>query len=876
MKNLLLIDGFSIINRAFYGVPPLTNYQGLPTNAVFGFINIMLKALEEESADYIQVAFDLKAPTFRHKIFDGYKGTRKPMPEELHQQVPLVKEALKAMGIPFVSLEGYEADDIIGTIAKNSQAEGFHVSILSGDRDLLQLADENIKIRLPKTSKGKTMIETYYPKDVFEKYGVTPIEFIDLKALMGDTSDNIPGVPGIGEKTATAIIEKFTSIEEAYNHIDEIKPPRAKKNLEEFYEQAVLSKVLATIDTKVPITYDIENAHIEDLFTQEAYELFSRLELKALLKKFDKSITNPINNELKFDYIQDFSSAEETFNKCNKFSRIGVAIAHDAEVLYGVAISYDQTNVFISCCGFISEEYLKNKLIELGKNCNISTINLKNQLDYLATDIQTNIDDLAIIGYLINALKSNYFYNDIAQEYLGISYQSKSEIMEKKSIKKISETEPELLMKIYCMESNVALQAFHDMYNKLLELKMENVYKVIELPIIFVLRSMEIQGIEINQKALKEYGDELQEKISELEIRIHKAAGEDFNINSPKQLGEILFVKMQLPSGKKTKTGYSTSADVLEKLAVEFPFVNDILEYRTLSKLKSTYADGLADYIESDHRIHGTFNQTITATGRLSSTEPNLQNIPIRMEIGRKIRKVFIPKKDYIFIDSDYSQIELRLLAHMSGDDTLIEAYNEDSDIHRITASKVFHTPLEEVTGTQRSNAKAVNFGIIYGISSFGLSRDLGITTKQAKKYIEDYFETYPSIKKYLNELVENAKNNGYAETILGRKRPIPELSSSNFMQRQFGERIAMNSPLQGTAADIIKIAMIRVYKKLKEKNLKSQLILQIHDELLIETAPNEEEIVREILQQEMCNAAELKVPLVIDTHKGYNWFEAK
>lgn len=876
MQNLLLIDGHSILNRAFYGIPMLTNHEGIHTNAVYGFINIMLKAVEDEKSDYIAVAFDLKAPTFRHKIFDAYKGTRKPMPEELHEQVPIIKDILKAMNIPVITMEGYEADDILGTLAKKNQKVGYNVVILSGDRDLLQLADEHIKIRLPKTIKGKTEIENYYPQDVFDKYQATPSEFIDLKALMGDSSDNIPGVPGIGEKTAMAIISKYHSIEEAFAHVDEITPTKAKNSLRDNFELAKLSKVLATIEINAPVDFEPESGSTERIFTEEAYNLFSRYELKSLLKYFDK--TNFKTKEFISEYsiVDDYFSVDSVFEKCKEAGRTGVAIAN-SDKMYGISVAYKENSVtFIPCCGLITEDFLTDKLKELALTSEIYTIGLKEKTDYISSEYKENIHDISLIAYLLNPLKSGYDYDDIAAEFLNMTVSSRTDLQGKKSIAELFENDWNTLAAIYGNEAYTAYMSFEIAYSRLEEAGMVDVYRNIELPVLYVLRSMEKEGIMVNKTALKQYGDELAVKIAELEKDIYELAGTEFNINSPKQLGEILFEKMGLPSGKKTKTGYSTSADVLEKLAESYPIVDKILEYRTLTKLKSTYADGLAEYIGPDNRIHGKFNQTITATGRISSTEPNLQNIPIRMELGRKIRKVFIPKEGCIFVDADYSQIELRLLAHMSGDDTLIEAYKEDSDIHKITASKVFNTPLDKVTPKQRSNAKAVNFGIVYGISSFGLSRDLSISRKEAKEYIDEYFKTYKTLKSYLDRLVTDAKEKGYSETIYGRRRPVPELASGNFMQRQFGERIAMNSPLQGTAADIIKIAMINVNNRLKNEKLKSKLILQIHDELLIETAVDEEERVRTILKEEMENAAELKVPLETDIHSGNNWFEAK
>ena len=860
MKKILLIDGHSILNRAFYGVPLLTNYEGIHTNAVYGFINIMLKALEDEQAEYIAVAFDLKAPTFRHKMYAEYKGTRKPMPAELHEQVPIIKEILCAMNIPVITMEGYEADDILGTLAKRSQTDGLEVSILSGDRDLLQLADEHIKIRLPKTIKGKTEIENYYPQDVLDKYGVTPQEFIDLKALMGDTSDNIPGVPGIGEKTATAIVSKYHSIENAHEHIDEITPTKAKNNLFEYYELAVMSKELATIMIDAPIDFDCEKAYIDNIFTPEVYELFKRYELKSLLKKFDAKTISTSNYFVPdINIISDLDSLEQLAKDIKETGYAGVSIDVPHGCITGLCLCISKTVYYVAVEGFITEGYICEVLKDISGVAELNFINLKDKIDFINPEINDKLQDIALMAYLVNPLKSDYNYITIAKEYLELDFIENQSQMER----------------LAC-EAYVACYAYDKLIEILKETCMLKVYNEIELPLVYVLRHMERNGIKVNKDALKSYGNELSDKITVLEKRIYEQAGEEFNINSPKQLGEILFVKLGLPSGKKTKTGFSTSAEVLEKLALDYPLVNDILEYRTLAKLKSTYADGLYDYIGLDDRIHSTFNQMITATGRISSTEPNLQNIPIRMEIGRKIRKVFIPKEGYSFVDADYSQIELRLLAHMSGDENLISAYNEDSDIHRITASKVFNVPLEEVTSTQRSNAKAVNFGIVYGISSYGLSQDLSISRSEAKEYIESYFKTYPGIKLYLDKIVADAKDKGYSKTLFGRRRPIPELSSSNFMQRQFGERIAMNSPLQGTAADIMKIAMINVYRRLINEGLKSKLILQIHDELLIETAPDEVEIVNRILIEEMSNAAKLKVMLLVDVNSGKDWYEAK
>ena len=884
MKKLVLIDGHSILNRAFYGVPELTNSEGLHTNAVYGFLNIMFKILDEEKPDYLTVAFDLSAPTFRHKMYGGYKGTRKPMPHELVEQVPLIKEALTDMNVCVVTKEGYEADDILGTLAKRAEAEGMIVSVVSGDRDLLQLATDNIKIRIPKTKKGTTEIEDYNTAQVVETYGVTPIEFIDMKALMGDASDNIPGVPGIGEKTAGAIISKYHSIENAYEHVDELTPNKAKNNLKEYYEQAQLSKTLATININTPLEYSFENAGLSDMFTKDAYQLFKRLEFKSILPRFEKNVESYNDDdelEKSFKIIEDLSDAEKVFTAFGMADSVGIFMVPDkSNGLFAVALSRtgdsgDGRTVYIPVGGFMTAEYLSDRTAELvhvlhenGKKA--CFINLKEQLDFLPIAESDGAEDAALMAYLLNPLKDTYQYDDIARDFLGLLVKSRADIMGKALYEESDKT-----YICACYNAYTAARAYKVLEQRLEDEDMAGLYENIEKPLVYALKEMESNGILVDKDGLIAYGDMLKERIAVVEKEVYELAGTQFNINSPKQLGEVLFGQMGLPGGKKTKTGYSTSADVLEKLAPEHPVVGKVLEYRQLTKLNSTYADGLLQYIGEDGRIHGKFNQTITATGRISSTEPNLQNIPIRMELGSRIRQVFIPKPGFVFLDSDYSQIELRILAHMSDDENLIAAYNSDEDIHRITASQVFNTPLNEVTKTQRSNAKAVNFGIVYGISSFGLSQDLSISKKEAAKYIEKYFETYPKVHEFLNGLVSSAKEKGYSVTMFKRRRPIPELSSSNFMQRSFGERVAMNAPIQGTAADIIKLAMIGVYHKLKELELKSKLILQVHDELLIETAKDEVDIVKSILDEQMKNAARLSVALVVDTNEGSNWLEA-
>ena len=881
MSKLVLIDGHSILNRAFYGVPDLTNAAGLHTNAIYGFLNILFKILDEESPDYLTVAFDVKAPTFRHEMFKEYKGTRKPMPEELREQVPVMKEVLQAMGIRIIEQAGYEADDLLGTIAKRAEAEGIDVSLVSGDRDLLQIATDRIRIRIPKTKGGRTEIENYYAADVEAKYQVNPVQFIDLKALMGDTADNIPGVPKVGEKTATDLMVQFGSLDGIYEHIDEVTKKSVKESLIQNKDLAYLSRELATIKLDSPLTYTLEEARVGNFFNEASYILFKKLDFKNLLNKFEKGVSNE-EISASFHLVENLAEVEALFTRVlsDKDRQIGLKVVKEAArhgELLGVALHLQEEGSFLVLKqGFLTEDYLKEKIALLGAQCRIATADIKSEYAYLQAQDTDRFFDVILAAYLLNPLKNDYTVEDIANEYLNLMLPEKGQAFGRLSFKDALNEKPEDFLRYCCFEAYVCAQAAVCLQQKLEETQMDRLMREIEMPLTLVLFSMEEEGIRVNPEALKDYGEALSGKITELEQEIYSEAGCEFNINSPKQLGEILFEKMGLPGGKKTKTGYSTAADVLEKLSGEYPVVKHILEYRRLTKLKSTYADGLAAYIEDENRIHSTFNQTITATGRISSTEPNLQNIPIRMELGRQIRKVFIPKDGYCFMDADYSQIELRVLASMSGDERLIEAYRSHADIHRTTASQVFHIPFEEVTDLQRRNAKAVNFGIVYGISSFGLSEDLSISRKEAAAYIEQYFETYPQVKQFIDSLVKDAKKNGYAVTLYGRRRPVPELFSSNFMQRSFGERVAMNSPIQGTAADIIKIAMIRVFERLKKEGLKSKLILQVHDELLIETALEEEEQVRMILEEEMVHASSLAVELEIDLHVGINWYEAK
>ncbi len=963
-KKIVLIDGHSILNRAFYGVPDLSNSEGLHTNAVYGFLNIMLKILEEEKPEYLAVAFDVNEPTFRHKMYKEYKGTRKPMPEELREQVPVIQEVLKAMGVPVIRQGGYEADDILGTLAKKAQSEGMEVSLVSGDRDLLQLASDKILIRIPKTKRGGTEIENYHTEDVVEKYGITPEQVIDMKGLMGDTADNIPGVPGIGEKTAGKILAAFPTIEEAYERIEEVEPKRARELLRANKELAILSKELATIKTDCEVEFSFEAAEYENLFTKEAFEWIKKLELKSLEKRFDEEVrSGAAKEEVSFERLitekevnsfieglfaakptvvsvgflgDEWSNAGAVQKKTKKKEARQMNLVFDEEdfslsvgeeekekeaeyPFLGLSISY-RNRENVTGCMFCSEELKAVFLLEQFKKVEEKTecivlsdwkncMHLTTPVERLSVgktapsqkafpddtfeEVETlfhKVFDVSIGAYLLNPLQDSYHVDDIAHSFFSQTILSYEDCFGKKRLDELwHETEyqefvkgttkkgeqVEKLVQYLGNLSYIPLLSYEEVKKGLEEKKMDSLMKEIEMPTAYYLYQMEREGVHADKDALVSMSKLLEEKMLALESDIYDIAGEEFNINSPKQLGVILFEKMKLPFGKKTKTGYSTSADILEKLKNEDPIVAKVLDYRQVSKLKSTYADGLPVFIEEDERIHGKFNQTITATGRISSTDPNLQNIPIRMELGREIRKVFQPKEGCVFLDADYSQIELRVLAHMSKDQDLIDAYLKHQDIHRSTASKVFHTPYEEVTELQRRNAKAVNFGIVYGISSFGLSQDLNIPKKEAQAYIDQYFATYPAVKEFIDGLVSQAKKHGYSETMFGRRRPMPEITSSNFARRSFGERVAMNAPIQGTAADIIKAAMIRVAGRLKKENLQSKIVLQVLDELLVEALEEEKEQVKQILLEEMPKAVTLSVPLEVEVMEGMDWKQA-
>ena len=876
MNKLLLIDGNSIMNRAFYGIPDMTTNDGRHTNAIYGFLNIILKVIEEEQATHICVAFDLKKKTFRHEMYEAYKGTRKGMPEELHEQMPRIKEILQAMHIRIVEQEGFEADDLIGTLSKKGEREGFAVTILSGDRDLLQLATDTVLVRIPKTKHGKTEVEDYYAKNVVETYGVTPLIFIDMKGLMGDTSDNIPGVPGIGEKTAAKLLAEYGDLDGVYAAVDSMKASRMKQNLIENKDLAYLSKTLATIKLDCPIPFEFSEATYHDPFNAEAYTLFEDLELKSFYKRF--SVEK--KEELTFEtvLIDDIDGYNALLAKLQKAKEVSFAwITQDGEAL-GVAVCMDLEHVYlIRFMMFITEAMVADNLLALSRDYQVqlACMHVKKLLSFLDFHEEDAVFDAGLAAYLLQPNQSEYEYDTLAKVYLDVTLPSEKEMLGKEKLGYFS-FEDERVQKWMAYQAIVPYKIKSVLREKLKETGMESLYDEMELPCLYALYEMEKNGIRVDGEALHQYGKKLRTRIEELTAEIHAMAGEEFNINSPKKLGEILFEKLGLKNGKKTKTGYSTSAEVLEKLKNAHPIIPKILEYRQLTKLNSTYAEGLAGYIRADGRIHGKFHQTVTVTGRISSADPNLQNIPTRMPLGREIRKVFIPEEGSVFVDADYSQIELRVLAHMSGDAALIAAYQADEDIHAITASQVFDVPLDQVDSTLRRKAKAVNFGIVYGISSFGLGQDLDISRKEAEGYIEKYFATYGKVKEFLDRTVEDAKKNGYTVTMFGRRRPIPELASSNFMTRSFGERAAMNAPVQGTAADINKIAMVRVNRRLKKEHLQSKLVLQIHDELIIETKKEEVEIVQKILVQEMMHAADLAVPLLVDANVGDSWYDAK
>lgn len=865
----MLVDGFSILFRSFYAMPPnMCAPDGTPTNAVYGFLSVLNREVEEESPDYLAVAFDLPAPTFRHKLYPEYKGTRKPAPPEFTAQIPVMRSLLEQMGIPIVAAEGWEADDILGTLAGQAEDLGYEVRVLSGDRDLLQTVTESTVVVIPKTKGGQTVYEHYSPADVLEAFGVTPKAFVELKALMGDASDNIPGLPGVGEKTAQRILAEFGTIENAHAHVDEVRPPKAAAAMRDSYDLALLSRTLATIRRDAPVRFDEEAFRMGDIYTPEAYETFKRLGFKSMLDRFGDVSVHGGTESAATEEVSD----TEGFLRALAGKDIAVSAVMRGGVFYGACVRSAGRSGFLS--RDLGEDTVRRTVSSAVENsASAATMDAKGLMKWIRRDLSAKMVDCVVAAYLLNPLKSDWDCESVASGFLGESIPSREELLGK-TLTML--TDQSAIERFAASESDVALRSAPVLLAALKDSGMLTLFREVEMPLTCVLASMENNGIFASRENLKEYSDKLGERIAELTAGIYAKAGQEFNINSPKQLGTVLFEKMGIPGARTTKTGYSTAEDVLEKLAPEHPIVADVLEYRSCAKLKSTYADALADYICRDGRIHTSFNQTVTATGRLSSSDPNLQNIPMKDEMGRRIRKCFRPAEGCVFVDADYSQIELRILAHMSGDENLIEAYRQSKDIHRTTASQIYRVPFEEVTDQMRRNAKAVNFGIVYGISSFGLSQGLSISRKEANDFIGQYFRAYPKIKDFLDGLVASAREKGYAESVYGRRRPIPELRASNFAQRSFGERAAMNSPIQGTAADVMKIAMNRVFRRLSADVPDARMVLQIHDEILVECAEADAGKVEGILRTEMPAAADFRVRLEVDCHTGRDWYEAK
>ena len=866
MKKLLILDSNSILNRAFYGVRYLSAKDGTPTNAIYGFLNILLKLIKEQEPDYICAAFDVKAPTFRHKQYEGYKAQRKPMPEGLAAQMPLAKDVLRAMDVTILEKEGYEADDIIGTVARLCEESEISCFIATGDKDDLQLASDKTKVILTVTKSGYNETIIYDDKAVKEKYHVTPTEFIDVKALMGDPSDNIPGVKGVGEKTAMSLIEKHHSIEYIYENIDDIGLKGAMlQKMKDGREMAFMSKELATINRNTPIEFNAEECVFDGFENNgELYEILKRLELNSIIKKLDLSGGDNVKeNE---DIFKDFSYQVGDKNMISG-DKVTVVLDFDGDNISSAAVGVGNNAVVLNEQDDIKELLEDDSIAKVMFDVKEAIVKLNGRID-----IKNISDDTAIAAYLVDPAKNEYTIEKLASEYFGT-------VIEKPEVKQLSLLDDvETDRSEYLAKCAVALGVLNERIgDKIKENGQEKLYQEVELPLVTVLAHLEINGFLVDDNQLKEFADKLGEKIDALTNEIYMLAGEEFNINSPKQLGVILFEKLELKPVKKTKTGYATNADVLEKLRDKHPIVNFIMEYRQLAKLKSTYCDGLTAVVNPNtHRIHSVFTQTVTVTGRLSSTEPNLQNIPTRTELGREIRKMFVAKDGYVLVDADYSQIELRVLAHIANDETMINAFRNNEDIHAVTASQVLGIPLEDVTKEQRSSAKAVNFGIVYGIGEFSLAQDLHISVKEAKAYIESYLEKYNGVRNYMESIKEQAKKDGYVKTMLNRIRYIPELKSPNYNIRQFGERVALNTPIQGTAADIIKLAMVRVDNRLINEGLKSKLILQVHDELIVEAHKDEVDKVKQILSEEMQGAMELNVPLKVDMSTGHSWYDAK
>lgn len=895
-EKLMIIDGNSILNRAFYGLQGsqiLATSGGLHTNAVYGFLTILNKFLEEEKPQYLCVAFDLKAPTFRHLEFAGYKSKRKGMPGELAEQMPVIKDVLDAMNIRRLELEGYEADDIIGSISLCSEAKDMETIIITGDRDSLQLASKNTRIKLPVTRAGRTETEEYDADRVMERYGVTPLQFIDVKGLMGDQSDNIPGVPGIGEKTALDLIIRFGSLDSLYENLELVEKKGVREKLEINRELAFMSRRIATIERNMPFLCRIEELKRSEFDNDKLYELFKKLEFKSLIDKFNLGKTTahapaaPACSFLTIDTDVALSQIKKSIKEAGKVS---IYFLSDKLGSYGAkpvgaALSWgSQCDAYVNLTGGICEDHFLQEFRDIFEDCSIKKTghDLKSLMVYLrwkGIRLQGASFDTMIGAYIINPTAESYTISGLSAIYLDTAIEDVSEMSGKgRNFIPLPEIPADRLAAAAVSHCSVLDRLASILDCLLVENGQKELYYTIELPLVEVLADMEYRGFKVNIEGLRKFSAELDGRICQTMEMIYRLAGEEFNINSPKQLGVILFEKLGLPVIKKTKTGYSTDAEVLEQLAPLHEAVSGILEYRQLVKLKSTYADGLLSLVNTNTgRIHSSFNQTVTATGRISSTEPNLQNIPIKLEMGREIRKVFVPEDcSYLLSDADYSQIELRVLAHISCDENMIEAFINNEDIHTATASGVFGVPRDEVTSIMRSRAKAVNFGIVYGIGDFSLAKDIGISRKEARKYIDDYLERYPGVKRYMHETVENGRKYGYVTTMFDRRRYLPELKSSNFNIRSFGERVAMNAPIQGSAADIIKIAMVKVYNRLQEHDMKSRLILQVHDELIIETHIDEKEQVEVLLRECMENAACMKVPLVAEVKSGTSWYETK
>ena len=894
MSKLIVVDGNSIVNRAFYGImgsKMLQTADGTYTNAVYGFLAILFKELDEVKPDYIAVAFDLKAPTARHKMYDGYKANRKGMPEELAAQMPILKDVLRAMNITIIEKEGYEADDVLGTLSRIGENSGLDVVLLTGDRDSFQLATDKVSIYIPRTKAGKTETEIFNRDKVLEVYGVEPKQMIEVKGLQGDTSDNIPGVPGIGEKTALSLVKKYGTIDHLYecveNNTDDLKGKQREK-IAENKELAMLSKTLGTINLETPIEKSIDDLKMKEWNKSEVYKIFKELKFNRYIDRFNLKEEIVENDNVEPTMTMDFEKAvinAEKFNDIkkkvieNKVCYFYVETVEDGNSIIKKKIKsisiyikdenkvydYKVSNILELKDIFENEEVLKCSydLKDIYILCEEAEINPKNFMF-----------DIRIAGYLLNSTTNQYSISDLMNEYLGIDINVDEGKQEQLNLFEVQEEKENEQIAVYAY----SIGRLHDVLEKDLKEKgMYDLFNNIEMPVLEVLADMQYRGMYVDKNELIAYGDELKVKLDEMTNKIHELAGEEFNINSTKQLGEVLFEKLKLPVIKKTKNGYSTDVDTLEKLQCEHEIIEYILEYRQLAKLNSTYIEGMIPYINKNTgRIHSYFHQTVTATGRISSTEPNLQNIPTRIEIGKKLRKVFKPAENKIFLDADYSQIELRVLAHVSKDETMVDNFIHDEDIHAQAASRVFGVPLDEVTKELRSKAKAVNFGIVYGISDFGLAGQIHSSRKQAKQYIEQYLEKYSGIKTFMDEAVEDAKKKGYIETMYNRRRYIPELTSKSYMVRKFGERVAMNTPIQGTAADIMKIAMINVFRELKNRNLNSKIVLQVHDELLIETDIKEKDEVREILVNNMEHAAKLLVPLKVEVAEGENWYDAK